>query len=186
MRLTDLLTLGDIAASLMGDTLRKLKMNRTELQVCWVLAERGEGRTRARSAQAMGQVARELCVPASRIANQLPKLVKRGFIARVAQGPEDIDIDRRSRYYCLTKEGCTQVDKFLKEIAHIEKVLYWATSKKTDEAITNYVAHLRCGMDADAFDSLEGLRAAMLDRALSTKRKLPNPLWILLSRLKGP
>ena len=185
MRLTDLLTLGDIAASLMGDTLRKLKMNRTELQVCWVLAERGEGRTRARSAQAMGQVARELCVPASRIANQLPNLVKRRFIAQVAQTPGNIDIDRRSRFYCLTQEGCKQVDKFLKEIALIEKTLYWATSKKTDEAITNYVAHLRCGMDADAFDSLEGLRAAMLDDSLSTKRRLQLPLSTLLNSLTG-
>lgn len=158
-------------------------MNRTELQVCWVLAERGEGETRARSAQAMGQVARELCVPASRIANQLPKLVKRGFIARAAQTPGNIDIDRRSRFYCLTFKGCTQVDTFLKEIALIESALYWATLKKTDEAITDYVSHLRSGMNAYAFDSLEGLRAAMLDGALPTKKNLPLPLWALLDTL---
>lgn len=179
----DLLTLGDIAASLMVHTLRKLKMNRTELQICWVLAERGKESVDARPPQALGQVARELCVPDSRIANQLAKLVKRGFVARIAQATQDIDSDRRSRFYCLTHEGCTQVDMFLKKIALIESALFWATSKKTDKAITDYVAHLRCGMNTDAFDSLEALKAAMLADALPTKKNLHLPLWALLDTL---
>lgn len=183
MRLTDLLALGDIATSLMGDVCRKLGMNQTEIQICWVLAEHVQGTARPRPPQTLGKIAGELCIPDSRIANRLPRLVKRGFISRVAQPSGGAAIDGRLRFYCLTREGCSQVDKFLQQLAPIEQALYWITSQKTEESITNYVQHLRCGLDANAFDSLSELKAAILDGVLSTKRKLPLPIWKLLESL---
>lgn len=186
MRLIDLLTLGDIATSLLSNTLRKFEMNRTEFQVCWVLAECAEGPARPRLPQTLGQVARQLCVPDSRIANQLPKLIKSGFIARATPAPERIDVDRRLRFYRLTQKGCLLVDRLLLEIASIDEVLNFATSQKTDMVITHYVEHLRCGLEANAFDSLHLLAAAMVGGALPVKRKLSVPPWSRLASLMEP
>ncbi|MEO8390715.1 hypothetical protein [Polaromonas sp.] len=160
-------------------------MNQTEIQVCWILAEPAEGAVRPRTPQALGQLAGKLCIPDSRIANQLPKLVKRGFISRVDQVPGRAASDGRLKFYCLTPEGCSQVDKFLQQIAPIEQVLYWITSQKTDEAIADYVRHLRGGLSANAFDSLNQLEAAILGGALPAQRKLPLPLWELLAPSTG-
>lgn len=185
MRLTDLMALGDIAASLLGEVRRSLGMNQTEIQICWVLADRDGAKMRPSPPMTLGEMADALCVPGSRIANRLPNLVQRGLVSPVRQAAGTISVDGRSRFYRLTRSGCTQVDKLMLEISRVENALHWITSQKTDDAITEYVQHLRCGFKGRAFRGLDELQAAILNGTLATKRKLPLPLWRLLDSSRG-
>ncbi|MDP2034562.1 MAG: MarR family winged helix-turn-helix transcriptional regulator [Polaromonas sp.] len=180
MRLTDLMALGDIAASLLGEVRRSLGMNQTEIQICWVLGDRDGAKVRPGPPMTLGEMADALCIPGSRIANRLPNLVRRGLVSPVARTEGGVSMDGRLRFYRLTRSGCTQVDKLMKEISRIDNALHWITSQKTDDAITEYVQHLRCGLKGRAFGGLDELKAAMLDGTLATRRKHPLPLWKLL------
>lgn len=185
MQLTDLVALGDIATSLLGEVRRSLGMNQTEIQICWVLADRAGAKVRPSPPMTLGEMADALCIPGSRIANRLPNLVKRGFVSPVLQAAGTVSMDGRLRFYRLTRPGCTQVGKLMQEVARIENALHWITSQKTQDAITEYVQHLRCGFKGRVFDRLDKLEAAMLDGTLATKRKLPRPLWTLLGSSTG-
>lgn len=179
MQLTDLVALGDIATSLLGEVRRSLGMNQTEIQICWVLADRVGEKVRPGPPMTLGEMADALCIPGSRIANRLPNLVKRGFVSPALQ-VGIVSMDGRLRFYQLTRPGCTQVGKLMQEVARIENALHWITSQKTDNAITDYLQHLRRGFKGRAFDSVAKLEAAMLDGTLATRRKLPRPLWSVL------
>ncbi|WP_395055112.1 hypothetical protein [Polaromonas sp.] len=179
------MTLGDIASSLLGEVRKGLAMNQTEIQICWVLADRGGKKVRPSAPMTLGEMADALCIPGSRIANRLPKLVERGLVSPVAGVAETASMDRRLRFYRLTRSGSTQVDKLMREISHIENALRWITSQKTDDAITEYVQHLGCGFKSRAFDGLDELKAAILKGTLATRRKHPLPLWKLLDSSGG-
>lgn len=182
MRLMDLVTFGDIATSLLGEVRRSLAMNQTEIQICWVLADHGDAKVRPSSPMTLGEMADALCIPASRIANGLPSLVRRGLVSPVTRAAGS---DRRLRFYGLTRQGCIQVDKLMREISRVENALHWITSQKTDDTITEYVRHLRCGLRTRAFNGLDELTAAILNGTLATRRRHPLPLWKLLDSSGG-
>ncbi len=166
----ELLLLGEISGSLITEARRALDLNQTQAQICCLMARNlSKGVRQPMSPQ---HVARKLCMPATRVVSQLKVMTdeKKALIQKLVNEPAGGSLDLRLTFYALTPKGARCAEALLKDFDEINRMLLHATYRKTEDYITQYSRHLRTGLDADAFDSLNNLRDLLKSRKQFVKR----------------